>query len=381
MPDTPQPPPHGQEQATGWAAPTGAPPVGPPGWGAPPPAPPGGWGAPPPPAAGFGPQYGGWGPPPQAPKPGIVALRPLGVADILDGAVAYVRRDPRTVLGISAVLSLVLVVLSFAANFAAFRSLADVSSADYYDGGATDELVTGGSLGGDLTAVVAALLTLPISVVATGLLTVVVGQAVLGRRVSAGEAWRGARPQLWRLLGLTVLVGLIVGGIAVVGIAAAVLLGILIAQVSAPLGVLIGLGLGAGAVVVTVWVAVRLLLSPAALVLERSGVIAALRRSSVLVRGSWWRVFGIALLAQVIAALIAQVLTIPFAIVGVVLAVAFPSNGALWWVTLAAVSVGTFVGTLVTMPFTAGVTALQYVDQRIRREALDLELARAAGVR
>ena len=32
------------------------------------------------------------------------------------------------------------------------------------------------------------------------------------------------------------------------------------------------------------------------------------------------------------------------------------------------------------MPFMAGVTALQYVDQRIRREALDIELGRAAGL-
>jgi hypothetical protein len=31
-----------------------------------------------------------------------------------------------------------------------------------------------------------------------------------------------------------------------------------------------------------------------------------------------------------------------------------------------------------TQPFTAGVVALLYIDQRIRREALDLSLARAA---
>ncbi|CAM5588344.1 Glycerophosphoryl diester phosphodiesterase membrane domain-containing protein OS=Streptomyces microflavus OX=1919 GN=Smic_29140 PE=4 SV=1 [Streptomyces microflavus] len=37
------------------------------------------------------------------------------------------------------------------------------------------------------------------------------------------------------------------------------------------------------------------------------------------------------------------------------------------------------VSTLV-YPFLAGVMALLYVDQRIRREALDLDLARAAGL-
>ncbi len=34
----------------------------------------------------------------------------------------------------------------------------------------------------------------------------------------------------------------------------------------------------------------------------------------------------------------------------------------------------------VTWPFTSVATALVYVDRRMRREALDLELARAAGV-
>jgi hypothetical protein len=37
------------------------------------------------------------------------------------------------------------------------------------------------------------------------------------------------------------------------------------------------------------------------------------------------------------------------------------------------------VASAVTWPFTAVATALLYVDRRMRREALDLELARAAG--
>ena len=256
-------------------------------------------------------------------------LRPLGVADILDGAIGYVRRDPRTVLGISAVLSLVLVVLSFLANFASFRSLSNLAQGDLYSADPADEALGGSAgIGGDVTALVAALLSLPISVIATGLLTVVVGQAVLGRRVSAGAAWRAARPQFWRLVGLTLLIGLIVGGTAVLGIGLAVLLAVLVAQVSTGLAVLLGILLGVLALCAAIWLAVRLLLSPVALILEKAGVGTAIRRSARLVSGSWWRVFGIALLAQLIAGLIAQVLTVPFAIGGVVLAIGFPSNGA-----------------------------------------------------
>ena len=228
-PGRPEPPGWSVPQPPSWTSPGGPGAPGAPAGGPPiPPGPPPG-----PPGPSFGPQYGAWGPPVQAPRPGIVPLRPLGVADILDGAIGYVRRDPRTVLGISAVLSLVLVVLSFLANFASFRSLSNLAQGDLYSADPADEALGGSAgIGGDVTALVAALLSLPISVIATGLLTVVVGQAVLGRRVSAGAAWRAARPQFWRLVGLTLLIGLIVGGTAVLGIGLAVLLAVLVAQVS-----------------------------------------------------------------------------------------------------------------------------------------------------
>jgi hypothetical protein len=301
----------------------------------------------------------------------------LGVADILDGAIGYVRRDPRTVLGISAVLSLVLVTLSFVANYATFRSLSALTSADLGDPGAGDGLLSGGTVGGDLTTLAATLLSLPISIIATGLLTVVVGQSVLGRPVDARQAWRSARPRLLPLIALMLLLGLLLGGLLLGGLLVAVLLGLLVGQLSVALGILLGLAVGGAAIVATIWLAVRWLLAPVALVLEKCGPVTAMRRSAQLVRASWWRVFGIALLAQVIAGLISQVLTVPFAVGGVLLAVGFPDSSGLWWVTLAAVSLGSFVASVVTMPFVAGVTALQYIDRRIRREALDIELARA----
>ncbi|CAM5691684.1 Membrane-anchored glycerophosphoryl diester phosphodiesterase (GDPDase) OS=Streptomyces violarus OX=67380 GN=FHS41_004042 PE=4 SV=1 [Streptomyces violarus] len=62
---------------------------------------PGGWGS-------------AWGGPPPAAKPGVIPLRPLGVGEILDGAVSTMRTYWRTVLGISltvAVVTEIIVVL------------------------------------------------------------------------------------------------------------------------------------------------------------------------------------------------------------------------------------------------------------------------------
>jgi hypothetical protein len=310
-----------------------------------------------------------------------VALRPLGVSDILDGAIGYIRRDPRTVLGLSAVMSLLLVVLSFLANLASFQSLAALGS-DVSDSAGTDATPSFLDSGaGGLGSIAALLLAVPIGIIATGMLTVVVGQAVLGRRVGAAQAWAAARPRVWTLIGLTLLLALIVGGVAVVGIALAVGVGVLVGQsVNVGAGILLGLVLAGAALVCALWLGVRLVLAPVVVVLEKAGVTTALRRSAALVSGSWWRIFGIWLLAQIISSVVGQVLTVPFAIAGVVLAVLLPSTSGLWWVTFAVLGLGSFVASVITMPFTAGVTALQYVDQRIRREALDIELARASGV-
>ena len=75
-------------------------------------APDGGISTPPPPPHPAGPANGGgwgagWRQPPPAPRPGVIPLRPLGVSEILDGAVATMRAHWRTVLGISLAVSVV----------------------------------------------------------------------------------------------------------------------------------------------------------------------------------------------------------------------------------------------------------------------------------
>ena len=52
--------------------------------------------------------------------------------------------------------------------------------------------------------------------------------------------------------------------------------------------------------------------APAIIVLERSGIFAAIERSFKLVKNDFWRVFGIRLLAVIVAQLIAGAVAIPF---------------------------------------------------------------------
>jgi hypothetical protein len=357
----------------------------PPKWSAqqPPPQRNAGWGPPPPPSpgpSGWNHRHEYWNQPPAA-KPGIVPLRPLGVGEILDGAVAAMRAHWRTVLGISLAVAVVVQSVATVVNGLWLAESGGLDALTRDPQPSPEELTT--AMTGTLkVSGTQALIEVLGTVLVTAMLTVVVSRAVLGRAVPAGEAWRDSRPQLLRLLGLLFLLPLLVFVTVFAGsLPGAVVMGLGLQ----PLGVsLFILGLLAG-LVAAVWLWVRFSLAATALMLEKQGVVTAMRRSAKLVRGSWWRVFGVQLVASLLVALIASVIQLPATVVGLVLSGqgvdALAEGGALnSWPYLIAVGVGAVIASTVAFPIRAGVTVLLYLDQRIRREALDLELARAAGV-
>ncbi|MGX2996891.1 glycerophosphoryl diester phosphodiesterase membrane domain-containing protein [Streptomyces sp. JNUCC 64] len=362
-----------QPPAGDWSAPGGGhdpartpPPQsgGQPGWGAPPPAGPG------------GPGWGGWQGAPRSAKPGVIPLRPLGVGELLDGAVSTMRTYWRTVLGISLTVAVVTQVVAVLVQ-GTFLDDVDTGALDDPNASLSEvgEALTGALLGIGVLLVI----TLLGTIVATALLTTVTSRAVLGRPVSTAEAWADARPQLPRLLGLTLLMLLIPTAIVCVGL----LPGVLVAVTGGDGAALTVLG-GLAALVVSVWLLIRLSLASPALMLEKQGVGKAMGRSLKLVRGSWWRIFGITLLAAVIANVLASIIAIPFTVLATV-AEGGASSGLLaasgeGWTFLIISGVGSVIASTLTFPVTAGVTVLLYIDRRIRREGLDLELARAAGV-
>jgi len=347
-------------------------------------APGGGISTPPPPHP-AGPANGAaWGAgfrqPLPAPRPGVIPLRPLGVSEILDGAIATMRAHWRTVLGISLAVSVVAQGLITVITGLWFRTTSGTATVDKPDPtlGEALEAVRSALGSSSVTLLVGVLGT----IVTTALLTMVTARAVLGRPVSSGEAWGGARPRLLQLCGLLLLIPAITAAVIGVGMAP----GMLLAAVGvgsegaalASLGALAGTG-------VAIWLWVRFSLAAPALMLEKQGIISALRRSAKLVRGAWWRVFGIQLLSIVLVFLVAAIVEVPTSAV----AMAFGGDSAIdylsgesvsvGWAFLVVVGIGGVISSAVTFPISAGVTALLYMDQRIRREALDLELARAAG--
>ncbi|MEV5975059.1 hypothetical protein [Streptomyces sp. NPDC051921] len=324
----------------------------------------------------WGQQHSQWGPLPAA-KPGVIPLRPLTLGDILDGSVATLRRYWQTVLAVSVTVA----VLMQVAEILAQRYLVPAPPEINPDASPAEALSQSvDALQSSLIGMGPAyVIMVAATLVSAALLTVVISRAVLGRPVTLGTAWQEARPRLLQLLGLTLLVPLMAAGIMFVGLLPGLLLGGSGGAGLAFLG-------GSCAFVAVVWLTIRFSLASPALMLERQGVVKALRRSAKLVQGSWWRIFGINILTQLLVFLFSMLIAIPFAF----LAMAVAGNGLndildgsipeTSWTYLIIMGIGGVITSAITYPISAGVTVLLYIDQRIRREALDLELARAAGL-
>lgn len=323
----------------------------------------------------YGGQYGypggpgPWGKPPAA-KPGVIPLRPLGLGEILDGAVSTMRSHWRSVLPITLVVATVVQVISLLVQKLLLADLVVPTSGTP----TPEELVNG--LGSGLSISVATkLIEFLGTVIVTAMLTMIFSRAILGQGSTVSEAWRDARPQLLRLIGLTLLLGI---GLSLLG---AVLL------LPPILGGSIGLAFlgGLAWLVLAVWLWIAFSLASPALMLEKSGIFTAFGRSWKLVKGSWWRIFGITALTVLIVLVVSMIIVMPLTLIGVLISgtgMAGLTDGTAGttWGALIFSAVGLIIAQTITMPMQSGVTVLLYVDQRIRREALDLELARAAGV-
>lgn len=311
----------------------------------------------------------GYGPYPGYPqpelKPGIIPLRPLSLTDIYNGAVGYIRANPKTVLGLTTVVAVATQIISGIAMYGLLASVGASGS------GRSSAELSGGDVLVWLTGYAGAgIVTALGTIVMTGMLTVVVGRAVFGSPTTITEAWDTVRGRFGPLIGLTALVGLamvlLCGFVAVTiafaagvgGTGAAVLIGL-------PMALALIAALGYGYVV--------LVFAPTVIVLERQPIFEAMRRSFFLVRNSFWRVLGILALTALITALVSSAVAFPFNIVGLV-----ASDGADALAGGAQLSlftrIGATIGQIIVLPFTAGVSVLLYADRRIRGEAFDLVL-------
>ncbi|MFC5642996.1 hypothetical protein [Kitasatospora cinereorecta] len=315
-------------------------------------------------------------------------LRPLTFGDVISGVFATLRRYAAplylpllVVVGVSVAVVIGIAVTANAVLGDLYRSVQDDS---FYEptSGEVASLISVVSIG---SLLLIACFT-AMSVVSSTTATVVMRHAVIGRRVTARQVWAESRRWLWRVLGSYLLLGAgLLGAVLVVGVLSA-LVGLLTR--SAGVGV-VAIPLMMVIYGVAIYAAVRLALLVPVLVLEESGVVAAVRRAWKLNEGAWWRSLLIPYVVNMIGSFAAQFVWLPFMFVGMVAVLPTadgdPGDGPSMafgslLLLIAVMLIGFLLAMALTMPLAPVTHGLLYVDRRIRRERLDIALGEAAGL-
>lgn len=322
------------------------------------------------------------GPPPgmalgAAHKPGAFPLRPLNLGAIYDGAFRIIRFNPKATVGaavlVTAVAMIIPIVITAALTFTVGLAL-DAS-------GEIDPDATTADLVGVLAAYGSLLLSILLAqlgvILVTGMIAHVTWAAAVGRKLDLSTAWAATHGKRWRLIGLAAVINLAFFAL----VALYVVMWVVVVQVSTSPWPVVAWGLVTvpAFLALCCWLWVRLYYLPVPpLMLEDVGVFGAIGRGWTLTSRQFWRTFGIALLTVIVAQFAGGLLSTPVSLFGQIGAFAVPEYAALLLVLSQAVAL--IISNAFVAPFISAVTSVQYVDLRMRKEALDVELMREAGV-
>ena len=320
-------------------------------------------------------------------KPGIIPLRPLSIGDIYQGAFAAIKTNARTMFGFTAALLGVVLVISIATNYAIINLVLPnyLSPNSPYAAAFTSLSGSFSQLGGSLLQVLA-------TVLLSGLIVVAVSRSVLGRVASSKEVWERTKSKFLPLIGLNIITSIISGLMMIIGIAVFfVLLASVASTAKTETELFQGLGITlVGLLILMVisalvssYLSIKFSVASPAMVLENLGVFAAIGRSWSLTRGNFWRLFGINILTAIITSMVAGIFGGIASALSVIFVVAGSSSpeDAITSINTAYIltMVVSTIAQLLILPFTSSVNALLYIDLRMRKEGLDVELRNAVA--
>lgn len=290
------------------------------------------------------------------------ALRPMSTGELLDRTFRLYRQHFKLFIGIATVgpaASLIFQLL--------------VSASSEIPGARSPRFVglSGASLGaGVLAGVVIMLAGMALSHAAT---VKAVAAVYLGRETSIGEAYKALKGRVWRVLGVfgTVIGIVFVCTVVIIAVAAtigslAVVGGAQAGTAGAVIGGLVGLAAAVtgGILAITIWV--RYAVAIQACVVEDQRIMNSLRRSAILTKGSRSRILTV----YVVFAVITWIVAIGFGFFAGMLAAVIPNKIlGMVCIYLASFLAGSLTGPLATIGI-----SLVYYDERIRKEAFDLQL-------
>ena len=280
-------------------------------------------------------------------------LRPMSISEVLDRMFYLYRKNFVLFAGIAVLpsgLALVVHVLQLAAGGVPTLGRTGINSGAMMasaGGGILNLLVY--SIGGTL---------------ASAATVYALSMVHLGKSASIGESYRYVMPYLGRLMGIVILVGLMVAGIAL-----AIALSFVAGAVIPVIGVLMIFAATVVGLIFIVHLYARYSLAIPACVLEKTGAGQSLERSSFLTKGRTGRMWLVFLLTGIINLALGFAISLPISIFAGVSAI----RGELSIGILVATQVAQFLASTLAAPITTISIGLLYYDERIRKEAFDLQ--------
>lgn len=337
------------------------------------------WGQPAGQPGGFG--APAWAPPP---KPGLIPLRPLGFGTLLGAPFLTLKRNPKATFGSALLVQAITVVVSLVVvGIVTFFVIGRITSAAPED---AEAVAAGGITAIILASLVPFLISIAATVFLQGVIVTEAARSTLGEKLSLGATWKATWPRLGPLLLWTLIAGTAVA-VSVAVIVGVVWLLVVLGGGFIAAGVILGILAGLALFVVAVWLGVKLSLVPSAIVLERLGVVASIRRSWRLTDGYFWKTLGVQYLIAFIVGTVSQIVLTPITILyTMAISVVDPTGStAEDWIAPALLYIALIVVSLLVASITSVVQsatiAFIYIDLRMRKEGLDLELIRFVEAR
>lgn len=308
-------------------------------------------------------------------KPGIIALRPLSFGEFFDGAFRAIQHNPQVMFGLSLAVAVILSLIQAVLLGGALWGVGTDFDPAYPIGVGTDTLfaISGASAVASIFSVIA-------SIVLNGLLVLSVTQSVLGRKVNISEVLSRVKGSILRLVGVTFLVSALTltGVVIALALAGALVFAAVTAfnETNWVLVLILVVAFTALVAAISAFFYVRFGVAAPAVVMERVGVFQSMGRSWNLTKGYFWRNAFVLLLGTVIVGAIAGVFSLPVSMLAGW--AASLGQAGIWVSGIMTLAVGALISALTT-PFIASLSALLYVDLRMRKEGLDVELIRASS--
>ncbi len=306
----------------------------------------------------------------------IIPMRPQNISTIIDGTFKAIQKNPKVFLGISSIIAILLIIIEFPINYFLFNSINSLQN--FLENINTNNAVVPEILeyfrnyiiSTSILSIISGIFTLII----TGISSLAVADLVIKRKYSLKYYINKSKEFLLKLILLLIVYSLLITIIGMLLLSISVVIpALLFFTLPAELyyiAIIVAVILFIITVILMLFMIIRLSFSTQVLVLENEKILSSIKRSWKLSKGYFWVILGRIVLIAILMSAIFGIISLG---ANLVLSLFLHFDTLL----LISNAISTLLNIIFVTPIFAISTTLIYIDLRIRKEGLDIELQKA----